>query len=204
VSARFLLGIFDSVYVLALSAWVGAIAFFWFAVVPIVCSTLGGEAAERVVRALSPRYYAWGATAGAIALPAFVAGPLCYPEFRGPSIGVQAMLILGAILLTFYAGNAPGPTAAGAGKAAQEADATARRTRYRSMSLNMAVLAIGVGLLIAFANRPAPRTSGILEPSPMERIRLEDEAAAHRSATAPGENPARRPGGSPPDLAEPK
>jgi hypothetical protein len=204
VSARFLLGIFDSVYVLSLAAWVGAIAFFWFAVVPIVGSTLGAEAAERVVRALSPRYYAWGATAGAIALPAFIAGPLCYPEFRGPSIGLQAMLILGAILLTFYAGNAPSTTADAAGKAGPEADAPARRPRPRSTALNMAVLAIGVGLLIAFANRPAPQTTGILEPSPAERIRLEAEAAARRDATSPDANPARRPGGDPQDLAEPK
>jgi len=35
--------------------------------------------------------------------------------------------------------------------------------------LNAVVLVIGVGLLIGFANRPAPRTSGIEELSPSER-----------------------------------
>jgi hypothetical protein len=197
------LGIFDSVYVLALAAWVGAIAFFWFAVVPIIRSTLGAEETERVVRALSPRYYAWGATAGAIALPAFIAGPLCYPEFRGPSIGLQAMLILGAILLMFYAGNAPGSTAA-AGWTGPQAVAAAPRPRRRSTALDMAVLAIGVGLLVAFANRPAPQTTGIVEPSPAERIRIEAEAAARRDATAPDANPARRTGGDPPGAAQPR
>ncbi len=37
------------------------------------------------------------------------------------------------------------------------------------MRLNAVVLVIGVGLLIGFANRPAPRTSGIEELSPSER-----------------------------------
>jgi len=202
VPAHFLLGIFDSVYVLALSAWVGAISFFWFAVVPIVTSTLGAEAAERVIRALSPRYYAWGVTAGAIALPAFIAGPLCYPEFRGPSIGAQAMLILGAILLTFYAGNPPRPSAAG--KEGPASDERARRLRYRTLAINMAALTIGVGLLIAFANRPAPQTTGIHEPSPVERMRIEAEAAARRDGAVPDANPARRTGGDPPVSTHPR
>ena len=84
MSARFLLGFFDSVYVIALTAWVGSILFFSFAVAPVIFTVLGPEAGGRFVRALFPRYYAWGAIAGAVALPAYVAVPLCYPEYRGP------------------------------------------------------------------------------------------------------------------------
>ena len=73
MSARFLLGVFDSVYVVALTAWVGSILFFSFGVAPIIFRVLGEQTGGKFVRALFPRYYLWGAIAGAIALPAFVA-----------------------------------------------------------------------------------------------------------------------------------
>ena len=90
MSSRFLLALFDSVYVVALTAWVGSILFFSFGVAPIIFSVLGEQAGGKFVRALFPRYYLWGAIAGAIALPAFVAGPLCYPSSAEPMVGVQA------------------------------------------------------------------------------------------------------------------
>ena len=90
MSARALLAVFDSVYVVALTAWVGSVLFVSFGVAPIVFTVLGTEAGGKFVRALFPRYYLWGVIAGSVALPAFVAGPLCFPEFRGPRVGVQA------------------------------------------------------------------------------------------------------------------
>jgi uncharacterized membrane protein len=204
VSAHFLLGLFDSVYLLALAAWTGEILFFLFGVAPIAVSTLGDEASERFIRALSPRYYAWGATAGAIALPAFIAGPLCYPELRGPRIGVQAMLILAAILLTLYAGNSLTPAINAARDEGASGDARFRRLRRRSVMLNGCVLAIGIGLLVAFANRPAPRTSGIVEPSPLERARLDADAAARRDESARDRGQAGVPRADSQGLAAPK
>src|SRR4051812_50030011 len=109
VSARFLLGFFDSVYVIALTAWVGSILFFSFAVAPVIFTVLSPEAGSKFVRALFPRYYAWGAISGAVALPAYVAVPLCFPEFRGPRVGVQALTILAGILIMLYAGNSLTP-----------------------------------------------------------------------------------------------
>ena len=109
MSSRFLLGVFDSVYVVALTAWVGSILFFSFGVAPIIFRVLGEQAGGKFVRALFPRYYLWGAIAGAIALPAFVAGPLCYHEFRGPMVGVQALVILAGILTMLYGGNSLTP-----------------------------------------------------------------------------------------------
>ena len=91
MSARFLLGIFDSVYVIALTAWVGSILFFSFGVAPVIFKVLGSENGSKFVRALFPTYYAWGAIAGAIALPAFVAVPLCYPEYRGGAVAIQSL-----------------------------------------------------------------------------------------------------------------
>src|SRR5205823_14789164 len=48
-----------------------------------------------------------------------------------------------------------------------------KRLRRQSVWLNAFVLACGLGLLIARANRPAPRTSGILELTPSERGRFD-------------------------------
>ena len=100
---------FDSVYLVALTAWVGSILFFSFGVAPIIFRVLGAEAGGKFVRALFPRYYLWGAISGAVALPAFVAGPLCYQEYRGPMVGVQAMVILAGILIMLYGGNSLTP-----------------------------------------------------------------------------------------------
>ena len=94
---------------LALSAWMGSIMFFSFVVVPTIFSVLGPEAGSRFVRALLPRYYMWGAIAGAVALPACVAAPLCFPEYRGTGVGIQAMVILTCTLIMLYAGNSLTP-----------------------------------------------------------------------------------------------
>src|SRR3954452_22182181 len=100
MTASTLLALFNVVYLLALTAWVGSIAFFSFGVAPIIFRVLGPESAAKFVRALFPRYYTWGATAAAIALPAAVCGPMAYPELRGPSVLVQSILILvGALIM---------------------------------------------------------------------------------------------------------
>ncbi len=83
MSAPILLSIFDSVYVIALTAWVGSILFFSFGVAPMIFNVLGAEAGGKFVRALFPRYYLWGVTSCAVALPALVCRSLAFPEFRG-------------------------------------------------------------------------------------------------------------------------
>ncbi len=166
MTTRALLGLFDSAYVLALTAWIGSILFFSFGVAPIIFKVLDAPSAAKFVRALFPRYYAWGATAGAIALPAFVAGPLCFPEFRNPLVGVQALLILSCILIMLYAGNSLTPAINAARDAGPAESSRFERLHQRSVWLNAVVLAIGCILLIRFAMRPAPRTSGIIERTP--------------------------------------
>jgi hypothetical protein len=173
VSARFLLGFFDSVYTLALSAWMGSILFFLFVVAPTTLHVLGPEAGSRFVRALLPCYYMWGAIAGAVALPACVAAPLCFPEYRGTVVGIQAMVILTCTLIMLYAGNSLTPAMNAARDAGPVGNELFKKLQRRSVWLNSFVLACGLGLLISLTNRPAPRTLGILELSPSERGRFD-------------------------------
>lgn len=189
MTPRTLLALFDSVYVLALAAWVGSLLFFSFGVAPIIFRVLGAEAGGRFVRALFPRYYAWGAVSGAIALPAYLGVPLSFPELRGPMVGVQALVILAGTLSMLYGGNSLTPAINAARDAGPEGKARFDRLHRRSVRLNGLVLVLGVGLLIAFANRPSPRTVGIVEPSPAERARAAYEqlrrAEEARRAPAP-------------------
>ena len=194
MNARFLLAFFDSVYVLALTAWVGSNLFFSFGVVPIVVQVLSPEAGAKFVRALFPRYYTWGAIAGAIALPAYLGVPLSFQEFRGPIVAVQSLMIVAGTLIMLYAANSLTPAINAVRDAGSEGKVRFDRLHRRSVGLNVVVLALGIILLIALVNRPEPKTAGIVEPTPQERarsdyerMRLREEAS--RTAPAPGPRP---------------
>jgi hypothetical protein len=169
------MALFDAAYLLALTAWVGSILFLSFGIAPLIFRVLGAEAGGRFVRALFPRYYAWGATSAAIALPAYVGVPLSYPEYRGPMVGVQAVLILGSILIMLYAGNVLTPAINAARDAGPAHQARFERLHRRSVWLNGLVLVIGLVLVVAHAMRPPPRTVGIVEMTSTERARREAE-----------------------------
>ena len=89
MTARSLLALFDSVYVLALTAWVGSVFFFSFGLAPILFRGSGAESGGRFAKAILPRFYAWGTTWGAIALPSLMGVPLSFPEYR-ESLGGRA------------------------------------------------------------------------------------------------------------------
>lgn len=175
MQARLLLAIFDSVYVFALTAWVGSILFFSFAVAPIIFRVLGAESAAKFVRALFPRYYAWGVVTTAVALPAMVCGPLSFPELRGPMVAVQAALIAASLGIMLYCGNTLTPAI---NAARDEGPASADRfdrLHRRSVRLNAVALLIGTVLLVGFAVRKPPRTSGIEEMTSGERVEYDGE-----------------------------
>ncbi len=174
MTARFLLVVFDSVYLLALTAWVGSVLFLSFGVAPILFKVLGAEAGGKFVRALFPRYYMWGAIAGAVALPASVASPLCFPhELRGPWVGVRALIIIAATLIMLYAGNVLTPAINAARDAGLAGQAQFDRLHRRSVRLNALVLVLGLVLLVAFAARTTPTSPGIIELTPAERAERE-------------------------------
>lgn len=186
MTANHLMVLFDAIYLIAMAAWVGSVMFLTFGVAPILFKALDAEPAGKLVRALFPRYYQWGAISGAIALPSAVAVPLSFPEMRGPWVGIQAMATLAGVLIMLYVGNSLSPQINAARDAGPSGEERFERLHRRSVQLNGLVLLIGVGLLIAFAARPRPTTRGIIEPSPVERA----EAEAVMLRNGPG-SPAR-------------
>ena len=175
MSPRLLLAIFDSIYLFSLTAWVGAILFFSFGVAPIIFRVLGAEAAARFVRALFPRYYAWGVVSTAVALPALICAPLAYPEFRATSVGIQALMIIAGLLIMLYCGNSLTPAINAARDAGPPEAARFDRLHKRSVRLNAVALLLGLTLLVGFAIRRPARTSGLNEMTPIERVAYDNE-----------------------------
>jgi uncharacterized membrane protein len=175
LTARHLLTLFDSVYLAALSAWVGGAIFFAFVLAPVLFRTLRAELALALVRAIYPRYYVGAAISGAVALAAFVAGPLCYHEYRGAMVGFQALVIIFAILLMLYGANALTPAICAAASEHASDPRRLERLQRRAAGLSLVVTLIGVSLLAAYTARPAPKTSGIVELTPPERARYDAE-----------------------------
>jgi uncharacterized membrane protein len=178
LTARHLLTLFDSVYLSALSAWIGGAIFFTFVLAPILFKTGGSEPAVALIRAVYPRYFLGGAISGAAALASFVAGPLCYHEYRGPMVGVQAVMMICAILLMLYGANSLTPAICAASEADVSNSGQLKHLQHRTAGLNLVLLVIGLLLLAAHAARPAPRTSGIIELTPPARARY--DAAINR------------------------
>jgi uncharacterized membrane protein len=205
VTSRYLLAVFDSVYVIALAVWIGSSLFFWFGIEPTIFKVLGGETGGKFIRVVFPRYYLWGAIAGAVALPAYVAGPLCYHEYRGTMVGVQALAIISGILIMLYGENSLTPAINQARDGGPAGRDRLERLLRRAVGLNVVVTVVGLSLLVAFATRPAPRTSGIIEVAPGERARydaainrlIEDVEAKY------GMRPPRVPEPGETELAEP-
>jgi Domain of unknown function (DUF4149) len=166
VTARSLLAIFDSVYLLALAGLVGSILFFWFAVVPIIFQVLGTEAGRKFLRAVFPRYYAWGVGCCAIAMPALICASLSFPELRGPMVGVQAGLIAASLVILLFCGNTLTPLINEARDECPASVARFNRLHRDSVCLDAIVLLIAIVLLVGFALRKGPMTNGIEEPSP--------------------------------------
>ena len=196
MTPRLLLAIFDSVYLFALTAWVGAILFFSFGVAPILFRVLGAEAAAKFVRALFPRYYAWGVVSSSVALPALICGPLTYPELRAASVGIQALLIVVGLLIMLYCGNSLTPAINAARDAGPPEAARFDRLHKRSVRLNAVALLIGLGLIVGFALRQPVRTSGLNEMTPTERVAYDNDFSKALDEIIRG-GPRRAPAGPP-------
>ncbi len=152
MTARALLPLFDTVYLLVLGAWAGA-SVLVLLLLPRV-SKAGPD--PRWEQSLLDPFYRLGASCGALALPAALCARLAYPEFRTPWFALQALCL---IVLTFA-------MLAGASRVSPED----RRGSAPSLRFRLALLLVLLAALAAFhATRPPPRSLGIIEPPPGAR-----------------------------------
>jgi hypothetical protein len=135
------------------SLWLGAMAFFAFAVAPAAFGTLEREQAGRFVSAVFPRYYAWSAALGMIAIAACLARPAA-TGWRGRD-WLPLGLAVSMLCLTLYAWLVILPAAHSAREAARQPGAgasaeTARFARLHRVSslLNGLVMIAGAMLLV--------------------------------------------------------
>ncbi len=144
---------------LAVSLWLGAMAFFAFFVAPSAFATLEREAAGRFVSAVFPRYYLAGAVLGGLALAGCVGRGIArgWRAWDWLPLGLVALMLL----LTLYAWAVVLPAAhaareamrqAGAGATAAETFRFARLHRLSAI-LNGTVMVAGVALLVVEAMR---------------------------------------------------
>lgn len=198
IDSRTLLMIFDALFLLSMTAWLGAILFFSFGIAPIIFKVLDAAQAARFVRAIFPRYYSWGATSATIALASLTSGILVRPEYRGLWALVQMMLMLSGILINLYCGNSLTPQINAARDAGPERADRFDQLHRRSVRLNGLMLMFGVVLIVAHAFRPAPQGPGVSEPTPAERARRsverwQERSEARRPEQGPPNSPPERP-----------
>ncbi len=79
MSARFLLAVFDSVYVVALTAWVGSILFFSFGVAPLIFRILGAESGAQVRAGVVPALLSLGCDLGGGGIAGLCGWPAVLP-----------------------------------------------------------------------------------------------------------------------------
>ena len=171
MSASLVRAILDAAFLIAVAVWAGSSLGVLAGLLPLAGRVLDPPAAVRLLRAVLARYYLWGATCGALALPAALGAPLSFPEYRGAWVGVQALLIVAGTLAMLAGANSPPPAPD------DPAPSQLERLRRRAGRLAAVVLAINLTLLAAFAFRPPPQTAGIREPTPQERARRAAAAA---------------------------
>jgi hypothetical protein len=180
LDARFLLFLFDTVLLISLAAWIGAVFVVSYAVVPTIFRVLEPASAAKFLRTLYPRYYMWGIYSAAIALASLVCGRLTHNEFRGPLTGALALVAVAGILVMTYGFQNLTPAINAAMDAGPTAGERLRTLRQRSFVLNSVALGLGLVLLIGHAARPAPKSLGIIELSPEKRVQRDLEILERR------------------------
>jgi len=144
---------------IAVTLWLGAMAFFAFVVAPAAFAALDREAAGRFVAVVFPRYYLVGVVLGLVALAGLGGRRLI--EGGRPWDWLPILLVLVMLALTLYAWAVVLPAAHAAREAARRAPADAAaaeaarfsRLHRRSSILNGAVMLAGVVFVVLQAGR---------------------------------------------------
>jgi hypothetical protein len=153
--------LFHFLLTLALSLWVGTIAFFSAVVAPTILSGLDRSTAGGLLAAIFPRYYRAGAVCGAAALLAVLLLFLFDSGSRGLRF-LQTILVIVMLAATLYAGWMLQPrihelreerTSAPAAAVRAEAQKKFEALHTRSVQLNLGVLALGIAGLGTLAVR---------------------------------------------------
>jgi uncharacterized protein DUF4149 len=144
--------LFQFLLLLALSLWVGSIAFFSAVVAPGIFAALDRPAAGNLLAQLFPRYYQAGGLCGAVALVVL----LLLFLFDSGSRALRFLQLVSVLLMlggTLYAGWMLEPrihqlrrerTSAASKIERDEAERRFQKLHARSVQLNLGVLVLGV------------------------------------------------------------
>lgn len=152
--------LFQFLLTLALSLWVGTIAFFSAVVAPTILAEMDRTAAGNLLAAVFPRYYRAGVVCGVAALLAVLLLFLIDSGSRGLRF-LQTLLVITMLSGTLYAGWMLQPRihrlreerAAPVPAARAEAQKKFETLHARSVQINLGVLALGVAGLGSLALR---------------------------------------------------
>jgi len=140
--------------VTSVAAWLGIMAFFSFAVAPLVFRMLDRAVAGQAVAAVLPHYYGWGVVLCAVALTAAVLQVLSGRDGRLRPLGTAALCgVMLGLLVWMSAVVLPRAEAA---RRARDDRAFARAHRT-AVQLNGATMVAGAALLVLEALSPARR-----------------------------------------------
>ncbi|SEV99267.1 DUF4149 domain-containing protein [Halobacterium jilantaiense] len=131
----------DTLVTGALGVWLGSIVFFSFVAAPALFSELGSERAGDAVNVVFPRYYVFGVAMAAVALAAWIVGPLAFGTTE-PPLAADAGVFMGAAA-NIYARYVLVPKMEAAGS-----DAFAQYHK-QSVALNLVTL---TGVAVAFVS----------------------------------------------------
>jgi uncharacterized protein DUF4149 len=153
--------LFQFILLLALSLWVGSIAFFSAVVARGIFAVLDKPAAGNLLAQLFPRYYQAGALCGAVALLALLLLFLFDAGSRALRF-LQMVLVLIMLGGTLYAGWWLQPrihqlrgerTSASSAVQREDAERRFQKLHMRSVQMNLGVLVLGVAGLGTLAVR---------------------------------------------------
>ncbi len=140
--------------VVAVAGWLGIMAFFSFAVAPLVFRTLDRAVAGQAVAAVLPRYYAWGEALCAVALASAVIQVVSGGDGRLRPLASAALCgVMLGLLVWASAVVLPGAEAA---RRARDDGGFARAHRA-AVQLNGATMVAGALLLVLEALSPSKR-----------------------------------------------
>jgi hypothetical protein len=139
--------IFNGLYRLTLSLWVGGVVIFTFLVTPVLFNSFDREVAGGIVAKLFPLYFPYLLVLEAVALVAFIIGR---EESKALAATLPIYLLIGALGVSLFVNYKLYPDIR---EAKREAASSGRESEFArlhavSAGLNLLILADGIALLL--------------------------------------------------------